>query len=359
MYIYDKSFFYNSIIKLNEEKIIEVISNKEEYYDFFSIPKKNGYREICAIRKSSILYEVQIGLKEYFSSFSISNAAKGFIKNNSYFDFLNPHVNKKYYLRIDIKDFFGSITKELIFDKLNAYCKFEDIVNYMVDLTTMDGKLPQGAVTSPILSNIVFTKIDQRIIKYCQSLINVFEDDEQKVNDVIYTRYADDLLFSSDFLDFKNNAYFSYIIKKILNENGFKINYEKMKYGYNQMVLSGFVVGENIHLSRKKMNELNSLLYYFDKRETLTNKKYRPNLNKITDNDLITNINSLKIGEKNGKNIRFENITDLINYLSGYRAFLISVGKVNINFDKQKEQNCNKINKIEKLIDELARKYLV
>ena len=358
MYIYDKSFFYNSIIKIKEEKIVEIISNKEEYYEVFLIPKKNGYREISAIKKSTILYDVQLGLKEYFSRFSISNAAKGFIKDHSYFDFLNPHVNKKYYLRIDIQDFFGSITKELIFDTLNPYCKFEDVVNYMVDLTTIGEKLPQGAVTSPILSNIVFAKVDQRILKYCQSLITIYENGEQKVNDIIYTRYADDLLFSSDFMDFKNNSYFLYIIKKILNENGFKINYDKMKYGYNQIVLSGFVVGENIYLSRKKMNEINTLLYYFDKRQTLTNKKYRTDLIKLADKDLITNINALKIGEKNGQSVSFNSITDLINYLCGYRAFLISVERANINSDKQIEQNRKKINKIEKLIDELARKYL-
>lgn len=359
MYIYDKSFFYNSIVKFKEGNILEVVINKSKFYDDFSIPKKNGYREICAIKKSTILYKIQFGLKEYFSNFSTSKAAKGFVKNQSYFDFLSPHVNKKYYFRIDIQDFFGSITKEVIYDTLKPYCKFEDILDYMVELTTKDGKLPQGAVTSPVLSNIVFAKIDQRILKYCQSLINIYKDGEQNFNDIIYTRYADDLLFSSNYLDFKNNDYFFYIIKKILNENGFRINYEKIKYGNYQIVLSGFVVGENIHLSRKKMNELNTLLYYFDKRETLTNKKYRLDLTKLAEKELITNINSLNIGEKNGKRVNFKSISDMIDYLGGYRAFLIAVDKANINSDKQIKQNRKKIKKIEKLIDELARKYSV
>jgi len=362
MYIYEEEYFYKSIVKKEKEDVFTAWIQRDMSYDTFFIAKKNGERQISAIKRDSVLYEVQKNLKEYFLKFPVSAATKGFIPGESYFEFLKPHINKKFYIRIDIKDFFGSIPMTSIQEELSRGCKVKPILQLIVYLCTLDDKLPQGAVTSPVLSNIAFSKVDQRIIKYCQSLLTLQKNGEKRANDIVYTRYADDLLFSSDEFDFKNSKYFLYMIKKILRENGYLVNPEKLKYGYGKIVLSGFVVGEDIHLSRKKCKQLNTILFYFDKRANgKMRRPYSVDASKVMDSNLINNLNTLAVLDENEKSLNFQTVNDLINYLCGYRSFLISVVRNNQNIAQQKgghiEQIANKIDKIQKVVDSLAKHY--
>ena len=103
---------------------------------------------------------------------------------------------------MDIKDFFPSITSEIIKDTFSHLLSFdtdeekEKILELISEICTYEGVLPQGVPTSPVISNIVMTRIDQRITKYCQIL------------GITYTRYADDMLFSSNMFDFKTKKWF-------------------------------------------------------------------------------------------------------------------------------------------------------
>ncbi len=363
MYIYEEEYFYKYVVKKEKVNVVTAMLRREEFYETFFIAKKNGEREINAIKKPSVLYEIQKNLKEYFYKYPISVAAKGFIPGESYFEFLKPHMGRKFYMRVDIKDFFGSITTDTLSKELSRGCKVESIVEIMVQLCTINDKLPQGGVTSPVLSNIAFTKVDQRIIKYCQSLITLYKGAERKANDIVYTRYADDMLFSSDNFDFKKSKYFLYMIKKILLENGYKINSEKTKYGYEEIVLSGFVVGKDIHLSRKKCQQINSILFYFDKRTPQKRRRpYSVNHEKISHDDMIKELNKLSIPNENGERLSFGNVNDLINYLCGYRAFLISMVRSNMGKSREEKdvhvtQVNKRIEKIQKLVDALAKHY--
>lgn len=107
----------------------------------------------------------------------------------------------RYYLRIDIDSFFDSITTKLLNETLSYYFKTTDevsnstLLKNTVDLITLNDALPQGAVTSPVVSNIVFRQLDLRIKRYCDKL------------NITYTRYADDMLFSSE-SKFLNEDYF-------------------------------------------------------------------------------------------------------------------------------------------------------
>ena len=104
----------------------------------------------------------------------LPTCVKGFRKGESYKSFLTPHIGSQYFLRIDIKDFFPSISEELIKAELEKYISFSSkeeavaIIELIADIVTYNGTLPQGASTSPAVSNIVLARIDQRILKYCQ-----------------------------------------------------------------------------------------------------------------------------------------------------------------------------------------------
>lgn len=360
MYIYDKEYFYKTILRDNEENVKAAIMSKNNQYKVFFIDKKNGKRKICSVIKGTPMHSMQVELKKFFDRIPISPVAKGFVKGEGYLHFLYPHISKKYFMRIDIKDFFGTIHDEKIYESLKSYCRYDDIIFDIIGITTLGNELPQGAITSPVLSNIVFSKVDQRILKYCQSLINVSYDGKNKSNEVVYTRYADDLLFSSDYIDFKKCHYFKKVIKTILTDSEYKVNYDKLKYGYERISLSGYVVCNDVHLSRSKLKELKRILLYFDGRNS--EKGYEIDIpyyieeNKVSDN-VIEGLN-LMLSEIGGKTSRkFGHIYELVDYLCGYRSFLISINIINERKGKTLEQNIKLIQKIEVLVKKLSNKF--
>lgn len=302
--------------------------------------KKRGVRTIYTIEKDTEFYNMQKNLqKNFLSKVALPTCVKGFCKETSYCDFLKEHINKRYYMRMDIKDFFDSITEFQIHESLQDLVKSEDAIDIILKLCTYEGILPQGAVTSPMLSNIVFRRIDQRILKYCQKF------------DVTYTRYADDLLFSSNKINFKDNKWFYKKIKYILQENGFKSNYSKRHIEKDKLCLGGFVVQNEVNLSRKKLNNINKILYYFkDKNQK---NKYVVDKN-LVDENCIVEINKLKIIDNSGRQRWITTLPELINYLCGYRSFLIEVVNSNENIKTKKMKNLqNKIKQIEKVVKQI------
>ena len=148
-----------------------------------------------------------------------------------------------------------------------------------------------------------------------------------------------------------NKKWFYKKIKYILQENGFKSNYSKRRMETEKLSLGGFVVEEEIALSRKKLNNINKILYYFKDKENHT--KYTVDKNLVNTNCL-QDINELGIMCNNGKERKFENMSQLINYLCGYRSFLIEIINSNDDSKSRKMKNLqNKINQIEKVVKQI------
>lgn len=357
--IYGLNYYVKNILKigtLNKDEQTELLKNLgidvNESYNKFQIPKKHGMRNISAIDNKSKLYKLQRNLNNnLLSKIPLSVAAIGFVKGNSYNDFLCAHIDKRYYMRMDIKDFFCSINEKHIRDNLSEFVQDNEIIDNIVEICMFEDKVPQGAVTSPAISNIIFRRMDQRIIKYCQSIQNVRILKKNHEEDIIYTRYADDMLFSSNAFNFKQNSYFRKMIKNILLDKGFKINYSKMYFSEGSISLSGFVIGKDVHLSRKRMKNINSILYFFDKRNKYDKNKFDINTDKIKDTQLINEINKFKLTTWNGDEIKFKNISQFVNYLCGYRSFLISFIKLDIKKTDGILLIKKKVKKIEDLID--------
>ncbi|MFJ8458900.1 reverse transcriptase family protein [Lysinibacillus xylanilyticus] len=317
MNIYSGKSFYNEVFELKYQDVKTVTdSNIEENYDYLKIPKTKGYREIYCIDDSSALYVLQKNfLVNFLDYIPISENAFGFVKGRSYIDFLNTHVYKNYkniyYLKLDLKDFFSSIKSfhiKQILEKhiyTNSSKINKEIIDDIVSLTTVDNKLPQGAVTSPSLSNIVFRFTDIRIARYCEKF------------GIRYSRYADDIIFSSD-KKIIHAPFFINSIKKILNESNFHVNNRKTKTSIGSLTLNGFRITDKINLTRKKRAKLNTCLYICNNKK----KKY-----------VLTKLNS--------SGFNFSDFEDLANYLNGTRSFLIMIAR-----------SCNNNNKV---IDDLIK----
>lgn len=315
------------------------MDNKNNYYNEFEIVVNSKRRIISAIKKDSLIFKLQKKLVNNFLDYvPLPDYVCGFVKGKNYLDFLVPHCSKQFFLRIDIKDFFGSLKTELVretfFEYINVRKEKEKkkILDEIIFITTYNGSVPQGAITSPILSNILFRRIDIRIKKYCEKF------------DVEYTRYADDLLFSSNKPEI-NKHFFIGTLKDILRDINLKINPKKIIKSENSIVLNGYVISKKISLSRKKLKKLNSYLYAFEYENGF--KKYPTNFNEFISR--LNNINPDIV------NLTQDNIIlkgNTLNYLAGYRAYLLSFNEQSI-----KEFTCDfsrKIKRIEKMLVNLS-----
>lgn len=314
--------------------------SKDDYRDF-SIPKKGGVRNLSYLPKASVLYTLQNKLLHNFlSKISLPTCVVGFRRNESYKSYLSPHVGNAYFLRIDIKDFFPSITDKLIASELSCVLSLntpeetDKIIALITDIVIRDGVLPQGASTSPAISNIVMARIDQRILKYCQ------------IFDITYTRYADDLLFSSPKFDFSQKKWFFKKIKYILKSKNFIINHSKIKYAQTEISLNGYVISSTgVRLSRKRLSDIRHVVSRM--------QQNHPILITHGPDAFLDSINSLSLYHRDLSEYPFTSMFLLLQYLCGYRAFLISWIDQNSQTTFQKELK-HLIVRIEKVIKEFS-----
>ncbi|HEY5557682.1 reverse transcriptase family protein [Acetobacterium sp.] len=306
--------FYNNIVYKSKEDILAFISDpeKELYYkDIVKFKKKNGFREICIINKKSGIYDIQKNLKNNFlNNISISDVSYGFVKNCNYYDFLEPHINfykNSFFLRLDVENFFGSIRYSDINDVMSYYFldsfdieKKREILEIICKVLTFHDKVIQGTPTAPVISNIIFRSLDIRIQKYCQKF------------GVIYSRYADDLLFSTHQKILMSSDFYKGIQNIIMSKN-FMINHNKTIRYKNSISLNGYVVDCTIRLSRKKLKRLNRVLFYLENVKFRNEERWFENLN-----------DEMKKYEKNEKVIAFSGKYEMVNFLAGNRSFLIS-----------------------------------
>jgi retron-type reverse transcriptase len=235
----------------NMQVLDNYITFADNYYNTFHISKRNINKKRQIDCPSKELKSIQRWvLANYLNEIKVSNRANGFIKKrgikrNSLF-----HLNKSFVLAIDIKDFFSSITQRMVVNALNNHFEDSNLVIKIAKLCTFMRRLPQGAPTSPALSNIVFQEIDDEITSFCNSRM------------VIYTRYADDLVFSSDSKNSLPEIYS--FVNEILSKNSFTINKAKTKYlsGKGRMSITGININDGRLTVKKEIKKnLRSKIY--------------------------------------------------------------------------------------------------
>ncbi|MBR6617932.1 MAG: RNA-directed DNA polymerase, partial [Oscillospiraceae bacterium] len=241
------------------------LSQKTDCYRVYSKQKKDGTRTIHAIKSDSGLYVLQHRMQQKFlNNIYLPDTVYGFREHCSYIDFLIPHISEekdRCFLRLDIKDFFGSIRIDDLKEALKYYVSDEienadqeKILDKMIEIVTVDQKVVQGAVTSPMLSNLVFRQLDIRIERYCSRF------------NLKYTRYADDMLFSGR-TSYIHSRKFMAAIAAIIESKGFSLNYSKTLRAEQEISLNGFVIGSELRVSRKKLHKLNEIMHRLNSRE--------------------------------------------------------------------------------------------
>jgi hypothetical protein len=229
------------LLRLDQRKL--ALLAERPHYRTFEIPKKDGGMRQIETPNDDLKRTLGL-LNRYLQSvylFEKSSAAYGFIvgiKNDD--DRRNvvtnarKHLGKPYLLNIDLADFFHSITRERIlkvFTEAPFHFKRE-VPDILADLCTYRERLPMGAPTSPVLSNLVCMDLDRDLSILANSLFWNF------------TRYADDMSFSSDAPITPDNLN---TLRKIIQEAGFSLNEAKLKLSgpTDPKVVTGILLEDN------------------------------------------------------------------------------------------------------------------
>jgi hypothetical protein len=312
-----KNMLYGEECKSVQLKSLTYYANPtlcKKRYQTFTIKKKSGAdRTIHAPVKGlkSILRSLNFVLQCIYEP---HEAATGFVLNKSIVDNAQKHVGHRYVFNLDLKDFFHTFDRNRVkmgfmYEPFNLNGEREPLAFLLASLCThpleIDGEvktvLPQGSPTSPTLTNILCKKLDRRLT----GLANRFG--------ATYTRYADDITFSSPHKIYKEvenpvlnskgayNDFLSELRRLIENEkltiNSKKTRLQKVEH---RQEATGLIVNDKVNVRRRYVKQIRMWLYYwekygYEKAEQIFKRDY------IADKGHVKNMNAHLVNVLDGK----------------------------------------------------------
>jgi len=253
---------FSKEIGLNMQMLDNYITFADKYYNTYYISKKNKSKKRKIDSPSKGLKGIQRWvLKNYFNNLPVAKRANGFISGRGIKRNAKYHIDKQFLLMIDIKDFSPSISQKMVYEALAKHFEDRELTLKLSKLCTYTRKLPQGAPTSPLLSNIVFKEIDEQISSFCNTKL------------VVYSRYADDLVFSSETKNTLSEVYA--FVNNIFSKYPFNINHSKTRYLSRKgaMKVTGININEGrLTVSKEIKRNMRSMFYnYIVKTDTTVN----------------------------------------------------------------------------------------
>ena len=234
----------------------------EKRYKSFSIPKKSGGQRVISAPCRGLMSILTYLNVMFEAMYEPAPCVCGFAIGKSVVDNANNHVGKNYVFNLDMKDFFPSIQQARVWARLQAapYNMKKDVANIIAGLCCMktsDGKfvLPQGAPTSPILTNMICERLDRRLTGLARRF------------GLSYSRYADDITFSSMHFVYSGDGDFMKELNRIVSEEHFSLNDKKTRLQKNNVrqEVTGITVNEKANVTRKYVREIRQLLYIWKK----------------------------------------------------------------------------------------------
>lgn len=222
------------------------------FYREFQVKKKTGSGLRTIREPLPSLKEIQFWILEnILYEIPVSKYAKAYVKNRTLKDNVKYHKGKKLVVCLDIKDFFPSIKRKYVEEIFLNIGYSSNISNLLSKLCTCDEYLPQGAVTSPCLSNIFMVDFDAELSNFCMGQM------------IRFTRYADDITLSGDF----NPDEVIHFISLLLCNKGLVLNKDKIKIMHRNtpQIVTGVMVNKKIQMPRSKRDEIRQEVYFIKK----------------------------------------------------------------------------------------------
>ena len=243
-------------------------------YITFTIPKKSGgFRTIDAPVRMLKSFQTYVN-KILQAIYVAPDCVTGFAPTKSIIDNAERHIGRNYVFNTDLKDFFPSISQARVWGALKTtpFNFNEKVASAIAGLCCIAVSseerdadkpnkvynrfvLPQGSPCSPTLTNIVCQNLDRKL----NGLARRFR--------LKYSRYADDITFSSNHNVFQEDGSFLKEFRRIISEQNFTINEKKtrlQKRGARQEV-TGLVISDRVNVSREFVRDLDNLLYIWER----------------------------------------------------------------------------------------------
>jgi RNA-directed DNA polymerase len=252
------------------------------HYHYRRVPKRSGADRVIEIPKPRLKALQRKILHEILDLLPVHDAAHGFRRGRSIKTLVEPHVGQTVVLKMDLKDFFPTISRARVFALFRLVGYPEAVARLLAGLCCNSvpadlwesapvgdelrpqsrtfwrtrelyrrPHLPQGAPTSPALANLCAYRLDCRLAGLAHHC------------DAHYTRYADDLVFSGGAELARSAKRFHAFVGSIVLEEGFELHYLKtriMRQAVRQRVV-GVVVNEHPNVARDDYDELKATLY--------------------------------------------------------------------------------------------------
>jgi hypothetical protein len=228
--------------------------SRDDYYKEIHIPKNGGGTRILHAVQGRMRMLQRMLYHHLSEQYEPSRYATGFVPNKNIVENARIHRKNKVVLKYDIKDFFPSISFPRVrgmFMQLPFGFSQEKATTF-AQICCLDngGPIPQGAVTSPYISNMICRKLDSRLAGYA------------KKNRLKFSRYADDMAFSSKNPNV-NAKLITKHVRQILKEEGFILNEEKTKVLTKDkpQSITGILVNDGLNLRRTYIRNIRAALY--------------------------------------------------------------------------------------------------
>lgn len=244
-------------------------AEETQRYRTFEIPKRSGgVREINA--PTGLVRDCQEKLAPLLlAAYRAHPGAHGFIPERSILTNAKSHAGQRLVFNVDLKDFFPTVNFGRVRGLFMAAPFFmgPGAATIMAQICIHKNGLPQGAPTSPVLSNFVATALDRRLTRLARD------------NGVRYSRYADDITFSTNQASFpapivafeqdgeKQRAVVGDALAKAIAESGFAVNYGKVRLQtrHERQSVTGLVVNAHPNIERTRIRRIRAMLHAWSK----------------------------------------------------------------------------------------------
>jgi len=245
-----------SRLGISIDVLLDVTQRSARYYTKFERPKRKGGTRTISASTGRLKTFQRVVLEGILSHFQMPEHVQGCVKGRSAVTNARLHVNKDVVVNIDLCDFFGTVSFDMVSEIFAKHFLFdEQAAEVFARLTVIGGGLPQGAPTSPAIANIAALKLDADIMRLCQQALTN--------NEFKYSRYVDDITISG-------GTQLIVLIAKIyeiIEQHGFLPNTKKTRIlrRTNRQSVTGVVVNDHPNVPKTILRRVRQQLYYCKK----------------------------------------------------------------------------------------------
>jgi hypothetical protein len=234
------------ILSVRPERLRKIVESADELYRVYPLIRGRKKRWIEAPRGELKRLQRRL-LDSVLYWLATDESAHGFVRGRSIVSNARRHCGRAWVVTMDIRDFFPSIGAERVDRQLVSLPMTEAEREDLVRLVVRNGRLPQGAPTSPHLANLVSRQLDLRLKRLAET------------TGWTYTRYADDLAFSGEGEPRK----LIQVVEEIIVDEGFRPAHRKTRVmsRHQRQVVTGLVVNDKVALPRPKRRLLRAMLH--------------------------------------------------------------------------------------------------